>query len=119
MAARVPAVRRGPATTATVSTNDASCIAIPHSLHGAPRPAPHFEIRPWQKTARRHLLVARNARKMNPGNRRMTMMRQMPVVMEPQHIDRPGDPEVARAIEDITLGPEVMDVLHSRPRDTE
>lgn len=47
------------------------------------------------------------------------MVRQMPVVIEPEAVEWTPDPEVARPAGHMPLGAVVMDILHGRPHETE
>src|SRR5262249_24573438 len=125
MAARLPAgtsnVRRagGPlagfaAAAAIRSADDASCIPVLDPIGRPPGSAPHPRVVRRQESAL-GILAPANRRKMNPGNGRMLVMCEMPVVIQPEPVNRSPDPEVACTLEDVTCGAKVMDVLHRRP----
>lgn len=56
---------------------------------------------------------------MDPGNGGIFVMSEVPVVVEPDEIERCKDPEVACAASDVAFSAVMVDVLHGRPGKTE
>src|SRR5688500_4813030 len=108
IAALVPAANR------SALADDSSCISILHPFAGLARPAPHRQIVTRQKTALR-ILPAADRRQVDPGDGRMLVVGQMPVVIQPHRIDRPPEPEISRPLQDVPGRAEVVHVLHRRP----
>src|SRR6476661_10952041 len=106
MPARTPAgtskARRAGVSTAAAagavligSADDASGIAVLDSLRGSLRTPPHLRVKRRQEPTV-GVLAAANRREVDPGHRRVLVVREVPVVVHPQQIDRRPDPEVAR-----------------------
>src|SRR5579862_5754236 len=68
-----------------------------------PRSRPHSQIGPHQMLAIIALAFA-DPRQMHPGNGRMFVVDAVPVVVQPELVDRPADPDVARAARNVALG---------------
>src|SRR5262245_42112562 len=98
------------------SADDAARIAVPHVVLRLARSLPHRQVMKRQESSRR-MFTSADARQVYPRHGRMPMMRQVPVVVEPQPIDRSPQPQVARAVEHVPGGAEVMHVLHRGPGD--
>src|SRR6266576_4675059 len=78
------------------SANNPSRILVFDVLGCPPWAAPHLEIRPEQEPALR-IFGATDRRQVDPRHGGMFVMGQMPVVIEPEPVERLGNPEVARA----------------------
>src|SRR5687767_12467969 len=113
MAARIRAGMSG-----TRSADDASGIAILHVVLRLARTSPHPEVMSGEETPL-GVLHPPQVREVNPGNGWMLMMREMPVVIQPQRVERRPDPEIPGAFKDMSRRAEMMNVLHGRPRHAE
>src|SRR5437899_11440008 len=70
------------------STDDSAGISVFNMVNRLARSTPHLQIRPEQKSALGWFIRRRERWQINPWHRRMLMMREMPVVIQPEPIDR-------------------------------
>src|SRR4051812_11333857 len=86
------------------SADDSPGILILNVLFGLARATPHFDIRPKQKPPTLSLHRVTEDRQMNPRYRRMFMVNEMPVVIQPKPVYRFPQTKITRATGDMTLG---------------